>query len=138
MTSNRITGTFDVTLQPQTEPDAADAPAGAPTLGRIRIAKRYHGALDASASGQMLSAMTPTPGSAGYVAIEQVSGTLDGRDGGFVLQHSGLMDRGTPQLTVVVVPDSGTGALAGLSGRMAIRIEQGRHFYDFDYTLPQP
>jgi hypothetical protein len=132
MSSHHVSGTFDVTLQAQ----PALAPTPGATLGRMLLDKRYHGDLDASAQGQMLSAMTATAGSAGYVAIEHVTGSLQGRAGSFVLQHSGLMDRGTPQLSVTVVPDSGTGALVGLAGRMAIRITEGRHFYDFDYTLP--
>ena len=129
---HQVTGVFDVTLQPQPGPEPADGV----TLGRLLLDKQYHGALQARSQGQMLSAMTATAGSAGYVAIEQVSGTLQGRQGGFVLQHHGLMDRGVQQLTVTVVPDSGSGELAGLSGRMGIRIEGGRHFYDFDYSLP--
>ena len=102
----------------------------------LLLDKHYHGALEARGQGQMLSAMTATQGSAGYVAIEQVTGTLQGRSGSFVLQHHGLMDRGTPQLSITVVPDSGTDGLAGLAGRMAIRISDGTHFYDFDYMLP--
>jgi hypothetical protein len=125
-------GTFDGTLQAQ--PGAA--PADGITLGRLLLDKHYHGDLEASAQGQMLSAITGTTGSAGYVAIEQVTGTLQGRQGSFVLQHHGLMDRGTPSLSVTVVPDSGSGALTGLAGRMGIRIEGGQHFYEFDYTLP--
>ena len=86
--------------------------------------------------GQMLSAQTETEGSAGYVAIERVTGTLQGRNGTFVLQHSGTMTRGVPQLTVTVVPDSGTDQLMGLSGNMKIDISEGQHFYEFEYTLP--
>jgi len=132
MTSHQASGHFDVTLQPQ----PGSAPMQGITLGRALIDKQYHGDLQARAQGQMLSAMTATPGSSGYVAIEQVSGSLQGREGGFALQHHGLMDRGTPQLTVTVVPDSGSGALAGIAGRLNIRIAEGRHFYDFDYSLP--
>lgn len=84
----------------------------------------------------MLAHVSAVRGSAGYVAVERITGTLEGREGSFVVQHSGLMDRGAPTLVIHVVPDSGTGALAGLAGRMGIRIEGGRHFYDFDYTLP--
>jgi hypothetical protein len=130
--NHHASGTFDVTLQPQPGP----GPAPGVTLGRALLDKRYHGELQATAQGQMLSAVTATAGSAGYVAIEHVIGTLQGREGSFALQHGGLMDRGVPQLTVTVVPDSGTGALAGLAGRMGIRIEGGKHFYDFDYSLP--
>ena len=133
MTDQHAAGSFEVTLQPQ------PAPAGtAATPGRALLDKRYQGDLVAHGQGQMLSALTATPGSAGYVAIEQLSGTLHGRAGSFVLQHSGLMNRGAPQLVITVVPDSGTGALTGLAGQMAIRIEGGQHFYTLDYTLPRP
>jgi hypothetical protein len=129
--TQRASGSFDVALNPQPLSDpAADA-----SLGRLSISKRFHGALDATSSGEMLSAGTAVKGSAGYVAIECVSGTLDGRSGSFVLQHTGTMNRGAPQLSVTVVPDSGTGALAGLSGRMAIDTTGGKHAYSFDYTL---
>ncbi len=101
-----------------------------------RLDKRYHGALDATAAGTMLGHVTATQGSAGYVALERVTGTLDGRKGSFSLQHSGLMDRGAKQLDIRVVPDSADGELVGLRGRMEIRIEAGgAHFYDFEYTL---
>jgi hypothetical protein len=113
-------------------PGADDA-----TFGARLLDKQYQGPLQAQGRGLMLSAVTPTAGSAGYVALEFVSGTLQGRRGSFVLQHSGLMARGAPQLAIHVVPDSATGELAGLAGQMAIRIEpDGRHGYDFDYTLP--
>ncbi len=136
MTSHHATGTFEVTLQPQPALLPEPPPTPGTTLGRLRLDKRYEGDLQASGHGQMLTAMTATQGSAGYVAIEQVSGTLQGLAGSFVLQHSGLMNRGAAQLNVSVVPDSATGALAGLVGTLAIRISEGRHFYDFDYTLP--
>jgi hypothetical protein len=125
----KISGEFEVRLLPQPQEGAATVP------GRMLLDKRYHGALDASASGQMLSFVSAVQGSAGYVAIEMVSGTLDGRRGSFVLQHSGTMERGAPSLSVGVVPDSGTGELQGLAGRMQIRIEGGLHFYDFEYRL---
>ena len=129
---HHATGPFDITMQPQPGAEPVDGI----TLGRTLLIKQYHGDLQASATGQMLSALTPVAGSAGYVAIEQVRGTLKGRSGGFVLQHHGLMDRGAKELAVTVVPGSGTGELVGLSGRLDIRIEGGKHFYDFDYTLP--
>ena len=132
--TERITGTFDVKMNPLPLHEAA-VDAG---IGRMGLDKRYHGALDASGVGEMLAAMTTTPGSAGYVALERVDGTLGGRSGSFFLQHSGTMDRGAPTLSVTVVPDSGTGELAGLSGRLAIRIESGAHYYDFDYTIGGP
>ena len=133
--TTQATGTFDVQLQPQ----GADDPAGDALLGRLSITKQFHGDLDATSKGTMLSAGTTVADSAGYVALEQVSGTLHGRNGTFVLQHNGTMTRGTPHLTISVVPDSGTGELLGLAGTMAIRITDEQHFYDFDYTLtPSP
>ncbi len=124
-------GTFDVKLAPQDD-KSEDA-----LLGRMTIDKQFHGDLDATSKGQMLSAMTTTKGSAGYVAIEKVSGTLHGRKGTFVLQHSGTMTRGEPGLSITVVPDSGTGELVGLTGKMTIKIEDGKHFYEFQYSLAQ-
>ncbi|KAB2887983.1 MAG: DUF3224 domain-containing protein [Burkholderiaceae bacterium] len=124
-------GTFEVQLQPQQEPDAADGTA----LGRMSIDKRIHGDLEATTRGQMLSAVTATQGSAGYVAIERVSGALQGRSGTFVLQHSGSMERGAQTLSISVVPDSGTGELVGLAGVFRLRIEGGQHFYELEYSL---
>ncbi len=105
-------------------------------LGRMAIDKQFRGDLEAVSKGEMLSAMTDVKGSAGYVALERVTGTLGGRSGSFVLQHSGTMTRGEAQLTVTVVPDSGTGELAGLAGKLSIQIAEGKHSYAFDYTLP--
>jgi predicted flavoprotein YhiN len=107
------------------------------TLGRMTIDKQFHADLEATSLGQMLTAGTDVKGSAGYVAIERVTGTLHGRSGSFVLQHSGTMTRGALQLTITVVPDSGTAQLAGLTGKMAIKIADGKHSYDFEYTLPE-
>ncbi len=105
-------------------------------LGRHALAKTYHGALEAKGIGEMLSAGTATPGSAGYVAIEKVTGTLDGRKGSFYLQHSGTLSRGQPTLSVAVIPDSGTDALTGLKGTLQIVIaDGGKHSYVFDYDL---
>ena len=132
--TERISGSFDVKMTPETA-HAAGASAG---IGRMSLDKRYHGALDATGVGEMMTAMTATKGSAGYVAIERVEGTLDGRRGGFFLQHAGTMDRGSPSLSITVVPDSGNGDLEGLTGRLAIRIEDGKHFYDFDYAIAAP
>jgi len=126
------TGPFEVKLLPQEPEDKTDGS----TLGRFSIDKEFHGDLEATSKGQMLSAGTDVKGSAGYVAIERVIGTLHGKRGTFVLQHNGVMTRGAPQLTIIVVPDSGTGELTGLSGAMQINIADGRHSYDFDYTLP--
>jgi hypothetical protein len=125
-------GSFEVKLTPQPlAPEIASA-----RLGIMTIDKQFSGDLQASSLGEMLSAMGDVAGSAGYVAMERVTGSLHGRAGSFVLQHTGTMHRGAPQLSVSVVPDSGTGELAGLSGSMAIQIEQGRHSYTFDYSLP--
>lgn len=127
-------GTFEVSLQPQA-PHTANDEADGVTLARMSLEKRFSGQLDATSEGQMLSARTAIAGSAGYVAIERVTGTLDGKRGSFVLQHHGVMDRGVPSLAVTVVPDSGTGELAGLAGRMTIEITQGQHKYSFGYEL---
>jgi hypothetical protein len=127
-------GTFEVKLTPQ-KPDNKEAESA--NLGRMSIDKQFSGDLEATSKGEMLSAMTDVKGSAGYVAIERVSGTLQGRSGTFVLQHSGTMTRGVPELSITVVPDSGTGQLAGLAGKMTIKIDAGKHFYEFDYTFPE-
>lgn len=124
--TTRASGTFEVKLTPQATDDK---------LGRMSIDKQFHGDLEATSKGEMLTAGTDVQGSAGYVAIERVSGTLQGRNGTFVLQHSGTMTRGAPQLTITVVPDSGTGQLVGLAGKMVINIADGKHSYDFEYTL---
>ena len=126
------TGPFEVKLSPQ----PADERPDTANLGRLLIDKRFHGDLEATSKGQMLTAGTSTKGSAGYVAIEQVTGTLHGRSGGFILMHTGTMTRGAPQLAVSVVPDSGTGELRGLSGRMTITVaSDGGHSYDFEFRL---
>lgn len=104
-------------------------------LGRMSIDKTFSGSLSAVSKGEMLSARTPVPGSAGYVAIEQVTGELEGKRGSFVLQHYGLMSAGNSLLTLEVVPGSGTGELTGLTGKMNIRIENRQHYYDFEYSL---
>lgn len=130
---SHITGEFDVTIHPETLSDTA-AKSG---LGRLSLDKRYHGALDACAQGEMLSVRAGVAGSAGYVALERVEGKLDGRHGSFYLQHSGSMTRGAPSLSVTVVPDTGTGQLQGLSGSLAIRIEEGKHYYDFSYEISE-
>lgn len=129
--STQASGTFEVKLIPQ----PPDDPAAKTTVGRMSIAKQFHGDLEATSQGQMLAVSTEVKGSAGYVAMEQVSGKLHGRSGTFALQHSGAMTRGEPQLSVTVVPDSGTGELRGLAGKMAINIAAGKHSYIFEYTL---
>ncbi len=130
--SAHASGRFEVKLSPQ---PLADANADA-SLGRMLIDKTFSGDLVGTSKGEMLMAGTAVKGSAGYVAIECVSGTLGGRSGSFVLQHSGTMNRGAPQLSVSVVPDSGTGELAGLTGTLVIIIDAGTHRYEFDYLLP--
>ena len=130
--SARATGEFEVTLVPQPLVD----PGAAPDLGRMTIDKTFSGDLQGVGKGEMLMAGTEVTGSAGYVAIERVSGALHGHAGTFVLQNSGSMNRGVPTLSVTVVPDSGTGQLAGLAGRLTIVISDSRHRYEFDYSLP--
>ncbi len=129
---NRIAGPFEVKLSPQ-EPDQNASAA----IGRLLIDKQFHGDLTATSKGQMLSAISSVQGSAGYVAIEEVTGALQGRQGSFVLMHTGVMARGAPSLTITVVPDSGTGELIGLSGSMDIQNVDGQHSYSFEYALPE-
>jgi len=128
-----IGGMFDVKLTPQGTGDQSDGVA----LGRMSIDKQYHGDLEATSKGEMLSVMTSVKDSAGYVAVERVTGTLKGRRGSFVLQHSASMTRGKQELTITVVPDSGTSELVGLAGKMTINIVDGKHYYAFEYTLPE-
>lgn len=132
MTSH-ASGTFEVKVTPQPQDETSD-----PTLARLSIDKQFHGDLEATSKGQMLAASTSVKGSAGYVAIERVTGTLAGRKGSFTLQHIGTMTRGTPQVNVSVVPDSGTDQLVGLAGTMKIKIENGKHFYEFNYIITEP
>ncbi len=131
--AKRAVGTFEVKLTPQGSAD----PAEGSTLARMSIEKRFLGDLEATGKGEMLSAAGGVKGSAGYVAIERVTGTLGGLSGSFVLQHNGTMTRGEPHLVIAVVPDSGSGQLAGLAGRMTIAIADGEHSYEFEYTLPE-
>jgi hypothetical protein len=131
--TKHASGTFEVKLDPQAPEDKV----GDPTVGRMLIDKQFHGDLEAISRGQMLAAGTEVKGSAGYVAIERVTGKLNGHSGTFALQHSGIMTRGVPQLTITVVPDSGTGELIELAGKMTIDIVDGKHFYDFEYTLAE-
>lgn len=125
-------GKFTVKLAPL----PFDGQPGNTKLGRMSIDKQITGDLVATTSGQMLSAMTDTKGSAGYVAIERVQGTLQDRKGSFVLQHTGTMNRGVPGLAVTVVPDSGKAELVGLAGEFKIIIADGEHSYEFAYSLP--
>jgi hypothetical protein len=126
-------GTFEVTVKPETTDDKAE---GVP-VGRMSLEKQFHGDLEGTSKGEMLTAGTGGKGSGAYVAIERVSGTLQGRTGTFILQHRGIMTRGAAELTITVVPDSGTGQLAGLTGKMDIKISAGKHSYDFEYTLAE-
>jgi hypothetical protein len=130
--TKRASGTFEVKLSPQA---ADEKHADSTAVGRMLIDKQFQGDLNAVSRGQMLAERTAVEGSAGYVALEQVTGTLDGRRGTFVLQHSGMMTRGTLQLSITVVPDSGMDQLVGLAGKMEIKIDDGKHSYDFEYTI---
>jgi len=126
-----VTGPFDVTVTPQ------DDQTEDPLLNRMTLDKQYHGELEAIGKGQMLTAGTAVKGSGAYVAIEKVSGTLKGHGGTFVLQHLGTMTQNKPELAIIIVPDSGTGELTGLSGKMKINIAaDGKHSYELEYTLP--
>jgi Protein of unknown function (DUF3224) len=127
-----IKGNFDVKMTPASE-DTAD---GVP-LGRFLLAKQYHGDLTAASKGEMLTAGSIATGSAGYVAIERVTGSVQGRKGSFALQHTGTMNRGAPTLSIHVVPHSGTDQLTGLAGSMNIIIADGKHSYEFDYSIAE-
>jgi hypothetical protein len=133
-TTQHATGTFEVKIDPQ----PAEEKTGGAAIGRMLIDKQIHGDLTATSKGTMLAAGTGAKGSSGgYVALEIVTGTLNGRTGTFILQHSATMNRGVPQLSITVVPGSGTGQLTGLSGKMNINIVDGKHSYDFEYNLPE-
>ena len=130
--TKHASGTFDVTITPQTDQGISD-----PTVGRMSIDKQYHGDLEGTGLGQMLAGMAAEVKDSGsYVAIERVRGTLHGRTGTFALAHSGTMTRGAQSLTITVIPDTGTEELAGITGTLTIDIKGGTHFYGFDYTLP--
>ena len=126
-------GSFEVKMTPQPAEDKSEDTG----VGRLSGEKQFHGDLEGTSKVQMLGVQTAVKGSAGYVAMEKVTGTIAGRTGSFVLQHSGTMNRGDLQLSVTVVPDSGTGQFTGISGAMTIEIKDGKHFYDFAYTLPE-
>jgi hypothetical protein len=132
--TRRAEGTFDV----KTTPIAADDATMGTLIGRYSLVKQYHGDLDAASKGEMLGAGEPSSGNAGYVAIEQVTGTLAGHTGSFALQHIGTMEGGSYKLSVVVVPGSGTAQLTGIAGTLTIVIASGKHSYVFDYSLPTP
>jgi hypothetical protein len=132
--SLHATGPFEVKIDPQ----PSDEKSGGPAIGRMLLDKQFHGDLEATSKGTMLAAGTGAKNSSGgYVALEIVTGTLKGRTGTFLLQHSATMTRGVPQLSITVVPDSATGQLTGLTGKMNIIITDGKHTYDLDYTLPE-
>ena len=132
--TKHASGTFEVKVTPQ-KPDNKEAERA--NLERLSIDKEFHGDLEGASAGEMLATWSEVKGSGGYVALERLSATLEGRKGTFVLQHSGTMTHNTPQMSVTVVPDSGTGELAGLAGSMTIKIEAGKHFYEFHYVLPE-
>ncbi|UNK49216.1 DUF3224 domain-containing protein [Lysobacter sp. S4-A87] len=132
--AQQVKGEFEVKRTPEGGCDLGDGAVA----GHFRFDKRFHGALDATAVVHMLAVGTEVEGSAAYVAVERIAGSLDGRVGAFLTQHTGTLDRGAPTLAVTVVPDSGSGELKGLSGRMTIDIADGKHFYSFDYELTQP
>jgi hypothetical protein len=128
-TMNEVSGEFDVKTIP--------VDTGDDKMGMMTLDKHYHGDLDGTAKGRMLTGMTEVKGSAAYVAIERVSGKLKGREGTFLLYHTGVMNKGTPSMDIRVVPDSGTGELAGIEGTMHIKIAGGKHYYRFEYRLGQ-
>ena len=127
-------GEFDVKRTPQDSLDMGDGVE----IGHMRFDKQFHGPLEATGVVHMLAAMSPVEGSGAYVAIERIVGSLDGHSGSFLAQHNGILDRGTPSLDLTVVPDTGTDALTGLRGRIAIDIVDGKHVYTFDYSLDMP
>ncbi|MEO5825646.1 MAG: DUF3224 domain-containing protein [Gemmatimonadales bacterium] len=129
--TQRAEGSFEVTVAPIAPHHTDDPP-----IGRMSLDKVFHGDLEATSRGEMLAVQSAVKGSAGYVAMERVTGTLQGRAGSFALMHSGIMDRGQPVLSVTIVPDSGTDALTGISGSLDIIIDEGRHGYVLRYTLP--
>jgi hypothetical protein len=127
----KASGEFDVKMVPEILAAGSEGTG----IGRMTLDKRYHGPLTATGRGEFLSYRTQVPTSAAYVAIEKVEGTLEGRQGSFVLQHAGVMGGEHDGLRILIVPDSGTGALQGIAGTIAIRVENGKHYYDLDYRL---
>lgn len=130
--TKRANGTFEVKLTPLAAEEGGD-----PALGRMSMEKQFHGGLEGVSKGYMLSAGTSVKGSAGYVAIERFTGALAARKGSFILQHNAFMNRGAPELSIRVVPDSGTGELTGLSGNLDIQIDAGKHSYTFEYSIDE-
>jgi hypothetical protein len=133
MKSRRATGPFELKLNPLPAYNADPAAL----LGRMSLDKQFHGDLEGTSKGEMLTAMSTVKGSAGYVAVERVIGTLHGKAGSFALQHSGTMARGAQQLVITVVPDSGDGDLRGIEGELSIEIAEGKHSYVLEYLLPE-
>jgi hypothetical protein len=127
---NHAQGTFTVDIRPL-------SPAPAEGIGRFSVNKTMHGDMEATTKGEMFTGGDPKKGLAGYVAVEFVTGTLDGKQGGFALQHFATMDAHGPSMQVIAVPGSGTGELAGIEGTFTIRVENGQHFYEFEYALPE-
>ena len=127
--AEHASGTFEVKLTPEEDK------TGEAIVGRMTIDKQFEGDIEGTSKGLMVMTGTPVQGSAGYVALEKVTGSIKGRSGSFYLQHHGIMNRGVGELKVIVVPDSGTGDLTGLSGSFSIKIEGGKHFYDFEYSI---
>jgi hypothetical protein len=130
--TQRATGPFDVFMKPASPPEKE----GRTAIGRMVLDKQYFGDLVAIGKGEMLTAVTDTQGSAAYVAIERITGTLNGRGGSFVIQHNGTMSGGSQNLSTSVVPDSGTEQLTGISGTLAMKVVEGKHVYALDYVLP--
>ena len=128
--TTHASGTFEVKMTPQPAVEGD-------TVGKFSLDKKFSGDLEGTSKGEMLAMATAVPGSAGYVAMEQVTGTLNGRSGAFALQHNGTMTRGAGELSVTVVPDSGTDQLKGLAGKLTIKIDDGKHLYEFEYTLSE-
>jgi hypothetical protein len=129
--SSTAVGSFEVTMNPEPPYDVNEGAS----IGRVSLKKQFAGDLEGTSSAEMIGARGEVKGSAGYVAIERVVGTLGGLSGSFVLQHSGTMTRGKGELYVSVVPDSGTGELKGIAGKMTIEIVDGKHLYSFEYAL---
>jgi hypothetical protein len=133
--TGHASGTFEVKMTPKSWDNKEMEGAN---FGRMSGDKQLHGGLEGTGKGEMLSFLSDVKGSGAYVAIERISGTLDGRTGSFVLQHSGTMSGASQQMNITVVPDSGTGQLTGIAGKFTIKIDNaGKHFYEFDYTLPE-
>ncbi|MGH9819376.1 MAG: DUF3224 domain-containing protein [Pyrinomonadaceae bacterium] len=130
---NTAKGTFEVKVTPL----EAEENVGDPLIGRLSLEKQFSGAMAGTSKGQMLGIGTAIKESGGYVAAERFVGTLDGKTGSFSLQHSGTMQAGNFILNVAVVPDSGTDELTGISGRMSIKIEDGEHIYELEYSISE-